>query len=74
MTIKSINNSKVNQMTKDKDKDNLSLRIDLTDISDRMKEEYLDKHEGVTSEILNTTRFDENIDLSTTYLGKSSMT
>ena len=37
-------------------------------------EEYLDRYEGVKSEILNTTRFDENSDLSMTYLGKSSMT
>ena len=28
-------------------------------------------YEGIQSEILNTTRFDENSDLSTTYLGKS---
>ena len=41
---------------------------------DRSKEEYLDKYEGVKSEILNTTRFDENSDLSLTYLGKINMT
>ena len=34
------------------------------------KEEYLDVYKGIQSEILNTTRFDENLDLSTTYLGK----
>ena len=28
-------------------------------------------YEGIQSEILNTTKFDENSDLSTTYLGKS---
>ena len=39
-----------------------------------MREEYLDRYEGAISEILNTTRFDENIDLSTTYLGKLRMT
>ena len=36
-----------------------------------LKEEYLDVYEGIQSEILNTTRFDENSDHSTTYLGKS---
>ena len=36
-----------------------------------LKEEYLDMYEGIQSEILNNTRFDENSDLSTTYLGKS---
>ena len=33
-------------------------------------EEYLDVYEGIQSEIVKTTRFDENSDLSTTYLGK----
>ena len=36
-----------------------------------LKEEYLDVYKGIQSEIVNTTRFDENSDLSTTYLGKS---
>ena len=41
---------------------------------DRSKEEYLDRCEGVKSEIVDTTIFDENSDLSTTYLGKINMT
>ena len=32
---------------------------------------YLDVYEAIQSEILSTTRFDENSDLSMTYLGKS---
>ena len=36
-------------------------------------EEYVDRYEGVKPEILNITRFDENSDLSMTYLGRSSM-
>ena len=39
-----------------------------------MCKEYLDVYEGIQSEIVNTTRFDENSDLSTTYLGKSDKT
>ena len=39
-----------------------------------LDEEYLDVYEGIQSEIVNTTRFDENSDLSTTYLGKSDKT
>ena len=31
-------------------------------------------YEGVQSEVLSTTRFDENSDLSTTYLGRIDMT
>ena len=37
-------------------------------------EEYLDVYEGIQSEIVKTTRFDENSYLSTTYLGKSDKT
>ena len=50
------------------------MRVNLTDSLDRSVEENLDKYEGIKSEILNTTRFDENSDLSTTYLGKISTT
>ena len=40
----------------------------------KLCEEYLDIYEGIQSEIVNTTRFDENSDLSTIYLGKSYKT
>ena len=43
------------------------------DTSDKLKEEYLDRYRGIKSEILSTTRFDENSDLITTYLGKTSI-
>ena len=33
----------------------------------------MDSYEGVKSEILSTTRFNENSDLSTTYLGRVNM-
>ena len=36
-----------------------------------LREEYLDVNEGIQSEVMNTTRCDENLDLSTTYLGRS---
>ena len=36
----------------------------------KLCEEYLDVHEGIQSEIISTTRFDENSDLSTAYLGR----
>ena len=74
MIIKPTNNNKVNKGTKDKNIDESSLRVDLAGISDESREEYLDGYEGITSEILNTTRFNENSDLSITYLGKSNMT
>ena len=39
-----------------------------------LHEKYLDVYKGIQSEIVNTTRFDENSDLSPTYLGKSDKT
>ena len=48
------------------------MKYDLGVLQDRFA--LLDRYEGVISEILNTTRFDENTDLSTTYLGKLRMT
>ena len=75
VTIKSINNNnRINKKAKNENIDEFSLRVDLASFSDELREEYLDKYEGITSEILNTTRFDKNSDLSTTYLGKSYMT
>ena len=46
------------------------LQLDFGQTPDILKEEYLDVYEGIQSEILNTTRFDEDSDLSTTYLEK----
>ena len=45
------------------------LQLDFGDTPEKLKEEYLDIYEGIQSEILSTARFDENSDLSTTYLG-----
>ena len=41
---------------------------------EKLSEEYLDIYNGVQSEIFSTTRFDENSDLSTTYLRRADMT
>ena len=47
------------------------VEIDFGPTLDVLKEEYLNVYKGIWSEIVSTTRFDENSDLSTTYLGKS---
>ena len=47
------------------------IELDFIPTQSILKEEYLDVYEGIQSEILNTTRFDENSDLCTTYLGRS---
>ena len=68
---------KCNMVLKDTESrkiDESLLEVNLVDNLDRLKEEYLDRYEGFKSEILDTTRFDENSDLSTTYLGKLNMT
>ena len=73
MLIKPINKNKSSVGKKEEDKDSFALQISLADTSDRLTEEYLDRYERVKLEILNTTRFDENSDLSNTYIGRSSM-
>ena len=40
----------------------------------KLKTEYLDVYEGVYAEVISTDRFDEDMDLSTTYLGHVDMT
>ena len=47
------------------------IELDFGPTPNILKEEYLDICEVIQSIILNTTRFDRNSDLSTTYLGKS---
>ena len=38
-----------------------------------LKGKYMDVYEDVFAEVVTTNRFDENVDLSTTYLGKIDM-
>ena len=40
---------------------------------EKLKSEYLDVYEGVYVEIVSTNQFDEDADLSTTYLGQVNM-
>ena len=42
--------------------------------STKLKSEYLDMYEGIYAEIVSSNRFDEDTDLSTTYLGQTDMT
>ena len=41
---------------------------------EKLKEEYLDMYEGIQSELLSTTRSDENSDFSTPYSGRVDIT
>ena len=47
------------------------VEIDFGPTLDVLKEEYLNVYKGIQSEIVSTTRFNENSDLSITYWGKS---
>ena len=67
------NKNNINIRRRQGEKDRSTSEVSLIDTSDRLIEEYLDRYEGVKLEILVTTRFDKNSDLSTTYLGKTSM-
>ena len=44
--------------------------LDFGAIPQNLQEEYLDVYEGIQSDIVSSSRFDENSDISTTYLGK----
>ena len=50
------------------------LELHFGDMPEKLKKEYLDIYEGIQSDILNTTRFDENSDLSTTYFRRVDTT
>ena len=74
MTIRPVKFNKVVKNKKGRNINKYLLEVNLADSSNRSKEEYLDRYEGVKSEIVDTTRFDKNSDLSATYLGKINMT
>ena len=71
MTVKP---AKCNKTVKIKDKGEILPKVNVIESSGRSREEYLDRYEGVKTEIVNTSRFDENSDLNTTYLGRIDMT
>ena len=50
------------------------LDVDFGSNLETMRSYYLDMYDGVHANIVYTNRFDENSDLSTTYLGKIKMT
>ena len=69
LSIKAVNKYK-NSLDTSEERD--IVELDFGVMPKILQEEYLDVYEGIQSEIVNTTRFDENLDLSTTYLGMSN--
>ena len=56
------------------EKELLNTDVNFGGSPDKLKAEYLDICEGVYAEIVSSDRFDEDTDLSTTYLGQTDMT
>ena len=56
------------------EKELLSTNLNFDGSSTKLKSEYLDVYEWIYAEIVSSNRFDEDTDLSTTYLGQSDMT
>ena len=73
MSVKSTNKNKINKERRQGERDRFTSEISLVDTSDRLTKEYLDRYEGIKSEILVTTTFNKNSDLSMAYLGKTSI-
>ena len=63
MSVRPVNKMKNKIKSRKDEKERPISEIDFRDTSDMLKEEYLDRYEGVKSEILSTTRVDENSDL-----------
>ena len=49
------------------------LDIDYGESLEIMKSRYMDIYDNIYAEVVTTSRFDENVDLSTTYLGRIDM-
>ena len=64
------NHSKICHRLKEEDRQVL----DFGDNLHKLRGEYLDMYDGGKSEVLSSTTFYENSDLSTTYLGRTYMT
>ena len=49
------------------------LNIDFRESPEIMRNRYMDVYDEIYAEVIMTSRFDENVDLSTTYLGRIDM-
>ena len=81
--FKTFNNLSIDQLNYRQDinlyrelqeKESLSTDVNFGSSSAKLKSEYLDVYKGIYAEIVSSDRFDEDIDLSTMYLGETVMT
>ena len=73
LNVSAVNNEKYTRNLKIEEEERQEVGLDFGDTPEKLKREYLDVYEGIQSEIPSTTKFDENSDLSTTYLGRIDM-
>ena len=71
LNIKAVNKHR-NKSEKKEEKE--PVELDFGSMPLKLHEEYLDVYEGIQTEIVSTMRFNENSDLSITYLGRSDRT
>ena len=65
LDIKAVN-LKNHKKRSNKEEERQMLELVFTDTPVKLKGDYLDMYEGIQSEVISTTRYDENSDLSTT--------
>ena len=66
----SINIKPVNRYKEKPNEEKEFREVDFGTTSQNLQDEYLDVYEGIQSDIVSSSRFDENSDISTTYLGR----
>ena len=66
----SLNIKPVNRYKEKPNEEREFREVDFGTNSQNLQDEYLDVYEGIQSDIAGLSRFDENSDISTTYLGK----
>ena len=66
----SLNVKPVNQYKVKPNEEKEFREVDFGTNLQNLQAEYLDVYEGIQSDIVSSSRFDENSDISTTYLGK----
>ena len=60
----------VNRYRTKSDEEREIREVDFSTVLQSLQDEYLDVYEGIQSDIVSSSRFDENSDISTTYLGR----
>ena len=73
LDIKAVNLKSHKKIYNEEEKRHM-LKLDFGDTPEKLKGECLDMYKGIQSEVISTTRFDEDSDLSTTYIGRIDKT